>query len=155
MRDDGVPATVRAAPGEQRQGERFHPGSDLSCGSGSAIKRITAGVKARSDRPLQGSDPGRAFTLPEYQVQTKKEHCVPRLSAKSHRCRTLAGISPFFVHNAWNRSHGMGETRQTAPKDALGCIIDTGQETKKEIPAKYARESEVGSSGMDFGLCDA
>ena len=27
--------------------ERNHPGSGLSCASGSAIKRITAGVKAR------------------------------------------------------------------------------------------------------------
>jgi hypothetical protein len=35
--------------------QRNHPGSMLSSASGSAIKRITAGVKAATDRPCQVS----------------------------------------------------------------------------------------------------
>jgi len=35
--------------------QRNHPGSTLSSASGSAIKRITAGVKAAADRPCQVS----------------------------------------------------------------------------------------------------
>ncbi|PYT32837.1 MAG: hypothetical protein DMG57_00470 [Acidobacteria bacterium] len=46
MADDGLVATQRTPPREQLQGERRHPGSVLSSASGSAIKRITAGVKA-------------------------------------------------------------------------------------------------------------
>src|SRR5260370_39687888 len=46
MADDGLVATQRTPPREQLQGERPHPGSDLSSASGSAIKRITAGGKA-------------------------------------------------------------------------------------------------------------
>jgi hypothetical protein len=42
---DGVVVAQRAQPRQQLK--RNHPGSRLSCGSGSAIKRITAGVKAR------------------------------------------------------------------------------------------------------------
>jgi len=45
--DDGVSAASRTPSREQRQWEHVHPGALLSCGSGSAIKRITAGVKAR------------------------------------------------------------------------------------------------------------
>ena len=44
--DDGPLAAKRAEPREQVQGDLGHPGSVLSSGSGSAIKRITAGVKA-------------------------------------------------------------------------------------------------------------
>jgi hypothetical protein len=36
--------------------QRDHPGSALSLASGSAIKRITAGVKARRGRPCQSLD---------------------------------------------------------------------------------------------------
>ena len=46
MADDGIVATQRTPPREQLQRERRHPGSVLSSVSGSAIKRITAGVKA-------------------------------------------------------------------------------------------------------------
>ena len=44
-----VLAAKRASPRQKFQ--RDHPGSMLSFASGSAIKRITAGVKARRDRP--------------------------------------------------------------------------------------------------------
>jgi hypothetical protein len=45
MTDDRVAPTDRALPRQQTQWD--HPGSILSFASGSAIKRITAGVKAR------------------------------------------------------------------------------------------------------------
>jgi len=45
MADDRVAPTNWALPRQQIQGD--HPGSMLSFASGSAIKRITAGVKAR------------------------------------------------------------------------------------------------------------
>jgi len=44
--NDGPLATKRTPPWQQLQRERGHPGSILSSTSGSAIKRITAGVKA-------------------------------------------------------------------------------------------------------------
>jgi hypothetical protein len=43
--DDRLALTKRAHPGQPAK--RNHPGSTLSSVSGSAIKRITAGVKAR------------------------------------------------------------------------------------------------------------
>jgi hypothetical protein len=43
--DDGVVTAHRTSPRQQVQ--RDHPGSALSFASGSAIKIITAGVKAR------------------------------------------------------------------------------------------------------------
>jgi hypothetical protein len=43
----------RTSPREK--GQRDHPGSALSSTSGSAIKRITAGVKAAADRRCQVS----------------------------------------------------------------------------------------------------
>jgi hypothetical protein len=45
MADDCVVIANRASPREEVQWD--HPGSTLSFASGSAIKRITAGVKAR------------------------------------------------------------------------------------------------------------
>src|ERR1019366_1647340 len=45
-----VVRTNRTSPREEDQ--RDHPGSMLSFASGSAIKRITAGMKARRDRSL-------------------------------------------------------------------------------------------------------
>jgi hypothetical protein len=45
MADDRVVPADRALPRQQAQWD--HPGSTLSFASGSAIKRITAGVKAR------------------------------------------------------------------------------------------------------------
>ena len=45
MADDRVIPAQRTSPRQEAQGN--HPGSMLSFASGSAIKRITAGVKAR------------------------------------------------------------------------------------------------------------
>jgi hypothetical protein len=44
--DDGPLTAKRAKPGEQVQWDLGHPGSVVFSGSGSAIKSITAGVKA-------------------------------------------------------------------------------------------------------------
>ena len=51
--DEGVLAADGTLP--RQEGQRDHPGSMLSFGSGSAIKIITAGVKAAADRRCQVS----------------------------------------------------------------------------------------------------
>jgi hypothetical protein len=51
--NDRVVVTNWTTPRQALQ--RNHPGSMLSSASGSAIKRITAGVKAAADRPCQVS----------------------------------------------------------------------------------------------------
>jgi hypothetical protein len=53
MANDRVVVTNWTASRQALQ--RNHPGSMLSSASGSAIKRITAGVKAAADRPCQVS----------------------------------------------------------------------------------------------------
>jgi hypothetical protein len=88
MADDRSVMAERTQP--RHQAERNHPGSGLSCVSGSAIKRITAGVKARRDSPGNDSICCWAFTLPANQIQTKKEYCF-RPSAANPYSPTLAG----------------------------------------------------------------
>jgi hypothetical protein len=58
----------------------------LSFASGSAIKRITAGVKARRDRALRKlRSAGRAFTLPTKSASNEKRiHLFNRLRTVSH-----------------------------------------------------------------------
>ena len=51
--DDRVVVANRTSPRQEIQ--RDYPGSMLSFASGSAIKIITAGVKAAADRPCQVS----------------------------------------------------------------------------------------------------
>jgi hypothetical protein len=58
----------------RQEGQRDYPGSMLSFGSGSAIKRITAGVKAAADRRCQVSIWGLAFTLPVESVSNEKKN---------------------------------------------------------------------------------
>jgi len=53
MADDRVVLADWTSP--RQEGQRDHPGSMLSFASGSAIKRITAGVKAAADRRCQVS----------------------------------------------------------------------------------------------------
>jgi hypothetical protein len=54
--DDRLIAAYRTLSRQQMQRDRGHPGSVLSSASGSAIKRIKAGVKARPfSTPCQGS----------------------------------------------------------------------------------------------------
>jgi len=61
--DDCVPAAGRTSARQLRQADLGYPGSALSSVHDSAIKRITAGVKARrwSHRQVRSGD--SAFTL--------------------------------------------------------------------------------------------
>jgi len=68
--DDRVVVANRALPRKQAQGN--HPGSMLSFASGSAIKRITAGVKARRWLSLPGLRRRPAFTLLVYSLSNEK-----------------------------------------------------------------------------------
>ena len=98
MADDRVVQTNRTLPRQEVQGD--HPGSMLSFASGSAIKRITAGVKAR----LHGWREG-----PPRPVPAKVSICWPGLhppatsvsnekriplcdAGREPSLRTLAGI---------------------------------------------------------------
>src|SRR5262249_38957855 len=60
--DDRLIAANGTSPRQEFQ--RNHPGSPLYSASGSAIKRITAGVRAAADRRCQASIWRLAFTLP-------------------------------------------------------------------------------------------
>jgi hypothetical protein len=84
---DRVVTANRTSPREKVQ--RDYPGSALSSTSGSAIKRITAGVKAAADRRCQVSIWGQAFTLPVNQLERKKNTAF-HLSTRAP-FRTLAG----------------------------------------------------------------
>src|ERR1051326_2197370 len=68
-----------------------HPGSMLSFASGSAIKRITAGVKAAADRPCQSFDLRPAFTLPVKSVSNEKRILLSDVG-RDPSLRTLAGF---------------------------------------------------------------
>jgi hypothetical protein len=91
MTDDCPIAAERAKPGEQRQWDLGHPGGVLSSASDSAIKRITAGVKARR-RPSLGksSDLLPGLHPPANQFRTKKEYCFQ--TSPGALLRTLAGF---------------------------------------------------------------
>jgi len=83
MANNRVVPTERTSPRQEAQWD--HPGSTLSFVSGSAINRITAGVKARRDRSLlKFRSAGWAFTLQQSQFQTKKEYCFPPGDASLH-----------------------------------------------------------------------
>jgi len=79
--NDGV-GTANGTPPRQ-EFQRNHPGSMLSFTSGSAIKRITAGVKAAADRRCQVSIWGPAFTLPVKSVSNQKKNTAFRLSSRA------------------------------------------------------------------------
>ena len=70
MADDRVLLANRTSPRQEVQGD--HPGSMLSFASGSAIKRITAGVKARRWFSLPGLLRRPAFTLLVYSLSNEK-----------------------------------------------------------------------------------
>ena len=63
----------------------------LSFASGSAIKRITAGVKAAADRPCQSLDLRPAFTLPAKSVPNEKRILLSDFG-RDPSLRTLAGF---------------------------------------------------------------
>jgi hypothetical protein len=90
MANDRLTVAKRAIPRQKL--DRNHPGSRLSCVSCSAIKRITAGVKAspltlawkRLDL-LAGPSPSR-----HHQIRTKKEYSF-RPKTADPLTSTLAG----------------------------------------------------------------
>jgi hypothetical protein len=90
MTDDRILPTNWTSPRQAVQ--RNHPGSRLSFVSGSAINRITAGVKARRDRSLPKSR-SAAGPSPSGNVSSERKK-----NTASHRWRraphleTLAGI---------------------------------------------------------------
>jgi len=75
----------------RQEAQRNHPGSVLSSASGSAIKRITAGVKAAADRPCQSFDLRLAFTLPVKSVSNEKRILLSDFG-RDPSLRTLAGF---------------------------------------------------------------
>jgi hypothetical protein len=91
MTDDALAVAQRAEA--RQEAERDHPGSELSLASGSAINRITAGVKARRDRSRQVSIcwPG---LHPPGNFDRKKEYSFA--SAVASPPATLAGLEPLF-----------------------------------------------------------
>ena len=76
MADDRVQAANRTSARQLRQADLSYPGSALSSVHGSAIKRITAGVKARrwSHRQVQFGD----WPSPSCRdsVERKKNECI-------------------------------------------------------------------------------
>ena len=80
MADDRMLAANRTPPREEAQ--RNHPGSMLSFASGSAIKRITAGVRAAAGSLCQdcsGDRPSPSWCI---HCRTKKENCFRRVSGR-------------------------------------------------------------------------
>jgi len=101
--NDGPLAANRAEPGEPIQRDLGHPGSVLFSGSGSAIKRITAGVKAGPDRRCQVSIWWLAFTLQVKSVPNEKRisrsaYCPHALVYNIGRFKTT--IHPVLLVNA-------------------------------------------------------
>jgi hypothetical protein len=81
MANDRVVAANGASPRQAFQ--RNYPGSGLSFASGSAITRITAGVKARRrPSPAKFRSAGRPSPSQQSQFQTKKEYCILILAAR-------------------------------------------------------------------------
>ena len=98
MANDRVVLADRTSPRQEVQGD--HPGSMLSFASGSAIKRIRAGVKARRWTVLSKSSDLRVGPSPSGKVSFERKkntalRCRPRAPL-----RTLAGLYPLFVHDA-------------------------------------------------------
>ena len=102
--DGPIPAKWAAA---RQEAQRDHPGSMLSLDSGSAIKRITAGVKARRDRGLPsfdllvGPSPSRLN-----QFERKKNTALPCCPPTSH-----SKLWPVIADNA-SRTAAKGATQR-------------------------------------------
>ena len=94
--DDRVVAANGTSPRQEVQ--RDHPGSMLSFASGSAIKRITAGVKGPPLTVLCQSFDLPAGLSPSGKVSfgTKKEYSFALLAARPP-LRTLAGLKRLSV----------------------------------------------------------
>ena len=71
--DDRVAVANRTVARQLRQADLSYPGSALSSFAGHAIKRITAGVKARRWSYRQSSSRRLAFTLLHAPVSNEKK----------------------------------------------------------------------------------
>ena len=94
--DNGLVAAHRTPSRQQSQRERGHPGSDLSSPSGSAIKRIRAGVKARPSQRLPRLDQVAGLHPPvKISCRTKKEYRFLTISAEPRsNCNISRYIGP-------------------------------------------------------------
>jgi hypothetical protein len=112
MADDCAIPADRALPGQQAQWD--HPGSTLFFASGSAIKRITAGVKARRGRsPPSFRSTGRAFTLRLNQFERKKNTALPCSPPASHS--NIGRLSPTTREQS-------GIAQKTSERRIPGCL---------------------------------
>jgi hypothetical protein len=122
--DDRVITANRTSPRQEVQ--RDHPGSALSSASGSAIKRITAGVKAAADRRCQVSIWGSAFTLPVKSASNEKRILLS-VARREPSLKTLAGYKRHVVQVALaedpSRVKTLGRKKKSAQREvARGCF---------------------------------
>jgi hypothetical protein len=131
--DDGPLAANRAQPGEQLQRDLGHPGSVLFSGSGSAIKRITAGVKAGPDRRCQVSIWGLAFTLQGKSVPNEK-----RILRSDYRPQTLAHNIGRFKTTTRSCEHttGLSEAGRSARMFAWASCVSISEIWARRYCAK-------------------
>ena len=138
--DDGPLAANRAQPGEQFQRDLGHPGSVLFSGSGSAIKRITAGVKAGPDRGCQVSIWWLAFTLQVKSVPNEKR--ISRSAYCPHDLvSTLAGLKRLFGHAGFSYPMRHPGGRRSAPASHGSSRASTPTASASVLPRAAATDS--------------
>jgi hypothetical protein len=100
---------------------------------------LTAAVRARFDGQLaqgvfqEGDDRVEVWDddhFDPWETLVVENGAVPGFGYQEEAGMTLRGPP---------ESLGMGRMEKTAPKDAAGCIIDTGQDGKTEILDEWSR----------------
>jgi hypothetical protein len=119
MTHDGLTAANWTPSRQQLQGERRHPDSGLFSLSGSAIKRIKAGVKARPLNAPPRLNLGAGLHPPVKSARTKKEYLFRTAPAPLRRTR-YKGPPP-------------SESARTKPQRAILAGILTLCETAHSI----------------------
>lgn len=103
MTDDGEVAAHRTPARQQSQREDGHPGSILFSFSGSAIKRIKAGVKPRPERPAKaqsgyGASPSGKIRSNEKKITAFRTADVAlRLRSKSKTFKTALTVTEMLL----------------------------------------------------------
>jgi hypothetical protein len=155
MTDDRVVLTNRTSPRQEVQWG--HPGSMLSLSSGSAIKRITPGVKARRDRSLlKFRSAGRAFHPPIKSVSNEKrillsvgerEPLTQDIGRYKSPSRHLLApeTAPRLAHPARPRATvaKTGELRTAGSLAALAGTTPRGTSVPQHGPCKPSFSSSV------------
>jgi hypothetical protein len=101
--DDGEVAAHRTPARQQSQREDGHPGSILFSFSGSAIKRIKAGVKPRPERPAKaqsgyGASPSGKIRSNEKKITAFRTADVAlRLRSKSKTFKTALTVTEMLL----------------------------------------------------------